>query len=387
VTTALPAEHPEPRVFFTLVDQLRGVGALLVVYSHLVANFLQERNRTWIPGQIVDVFLLDPLNAELNFGWIGVALFFFVSGFVVTSAASRENARTYAVRRLLRIYPPVFVLALLVAVISYSGTLVPGLESVPTLPQVLLGASLANYLILGSPVLIAVGWTLVIEMFFYIGLFATRPLLHRAPALVTLVMLVASLAMAALSTQLGTPFALAASFAAFVPLLLLGQITFFARMSLIPHWQSGVLLLAAWAAFVFGMHRTSSLFASPENSFMANAALAFFVFVAAVLLEGRLKPARLLAVVARRSYSLYLLHVPVGFTLLMVFVDQLDMPYTVALVLALLATAGATEIMYRFIERPSIQLGRHLTTARSARELPTTSEMVGVAGTEPNRLP
>ncbi|MFP3381659.1 hypothetical protein SB767_35665, partial [Bacillus sp. SIMBA_069] len=72
-----------------------------------------------------------------------------------------------------------------------AGTLVSGLTSVPSPLQVLLGASLGNYFVLAQPLLVAVGWTLVIEMFFYLGLLVARPLLARAPALVPIVLMLA----------------------------------------------------------------------------------------------------------------------------------------------------------------------------------------------------
>ncbi|MGO4298684.1 acyltransferase family protein [Leifsonia sp. RAF41] len=353
-----------PRVYFTIIDQLRGLAALLVVYSHLVGNFLEMKHRGWPIADVVRTFVHDPLHAELNFGWLGVALFFFVSGFVVTHAALRESPGVYVVRRLLRIYPPLIATALLVTVLAYLGTFVSGLTSTPDPLQLLLGASLGNYLQLGQPLLIAVGWTLVIEMSFYAGLLATSWLLKRVPALATTALLVVVAIVVTLHAQLGTTFALAAAFVAFVPLLLAGQVVYFLRMRILPVWAGLLLVPASWAVFVYGMHKTSPLFADPANGYLSNAALAFAVFVVAVLLEGRVKPFAPLTVAARRSYSLYLLHVPVGFTLLVALVDGARLPYTVALFLSLLAVAVATEIAYRFVERPSIQLARWLTTPR-----------------------
>jgi exopolysaccharide production protein ExoZ len=356
------------RTFFSLIDQLRGIGALLVVYSHLVANFLDSRHRGWIVDNAVDKLFHDPLHAELNFGWPGVVLFFFVSGFVVTHAAARETPVEYIVKRLLRIYPPLIVTALVVALMAQSGTLVTGLLVVPTPAQALLGASLGNYLVWERPELIAVGWTLVIEMFFYLGLWATRPLLARFPAAVPMILLLGCAIADTVHDRLGISFALAAAFVAFVPLLLLGQIVYLVWMRRIPTWAGGLLATAAWVVFDFGMHRTSALFASPANSFLSNAALAFCVFVIAVLLEGKVRPFRPFAVVARRSYSLYLLHTPVGFTVLAALFDDAHLPYPLALFISLIAVAVATELAYRLVERPSIRLGRRITSSpRAAR--------------------
>jgi exopolysaccharide production protein ExoZ len=349
-------------MFFPLLDQLRGFGAILVVYSHLVGNFLDSSRSGWVVDKAVNGVLHDPLHAELNFGWAGVALFFFVSGFVVTHAAVRETPSEYIVKRLLRIYPPLIVTALVVALMAHFGILVTGLRAAPTPVQVLLGASLSNYLLLAQPVVIAVGWTLVIEMFFYCGLLATRPLLARLPATVPLILLLACGTVDTLHNRLGSAFALGAAFVAFVPLLLLGQIVYLVRMGRISVRVGGLLAGTAWVFFVFGMRQTSPLFSDPAHSFMANGALSFCVFLIAVLLEGKLEPFRPLSVVAQRSYSLYLLHVPVGFTLLVVLVGGEGLPYALALVISLIAVAAATELVFRFVERPSIRLARRITS-------------------------
>jgi peptidoglycan/LPS O-acetylase OafA/YrhL len=347
------------------------------VYSHLVANFLDSRNRTWVVNHAVQRLVHDPLHAELNFGWPGVALFFFVSGFVVTHAAAAERSSEYVLKRVLRIYPPLIVTAVLVGVMASFGILVTGLSSHPSAGQVVLGASLGNYLMWAQPVLIAVGWTLVIEIFFYLGVWATQPLLAKVPIAVPVLLLGLAAGVIATHNLFGTTYTLAAAFVAFGPILVLGQIVYLVRTGRIPLRSGALLGATAWVVFVYGMHTTSVLFADPSNSFMSNTALAFCVFVIAVILEGKITPFGPFAIVARRSYSLYLLHVPVGFTILAALVDDAHVPYPLALGLSLLGVAAATEIVYRLVERPSIHLGRRIasrqiktaTTRRTDRSL------------------
>ncbi len=74
-----------------------------------------------------------------------------------------------------------------------------------------------------------------------------------------------------------------------------------------------------------------------------------------------MKPIPALAVIARRSFSLYLLHVPVGFTILTALVIGAHWPYTAGLGVALVATAAATELSYRFVELPSMALARRIS--------------------------
>ena len=105
-----------------------------------------------------------------------------------------------------------------------------------------------------------------------------------------------------------------------------------------------------------------------SSGFRLDAALAGAVFVIAVLVEGRVGVSAPMGFLARRSYTIYLLHVPVGYTILTALVAA-GMPYTPALVLALLSTAAATEVVYRLVERPSIRLGRWVTSSPRRRRV------------------
>lgn len=262
-----------PRRFFTLVDQLRGVAALLVVYGHLVANFLDSIGRGWPPKDLVDRFIEHPLHGELNLGWPGVALFFFISGFVVTHAAGAESTAEFAVKRFLRIYPPLILVTLVASVLAWCGVLVSGLTVAPDAANVARSASLVNTVVPGSLVLVAVGWTLAIEVLFYLLLGALRPLLSRLPALVPLGLLVVCLAAALALPELGAARP-AAVYLAFVPVLVMGQIIYLTTLRRIPPWAGALLISGAWVVFVFGMGRADPPFALPTSSFFANVAVA-----------------------------------------------------------------------------------------------------------------
>ncbi|MDO9396682.1 MAG: hypothetical protein Q7T71_09075, partial [Herbiconiux sp.] len=91
---------------------------------------------------------------------------------------------------------------------------------------------------------------------------------------------------------------------------------------------------------------------------------ALLLFVIAVLAEGRVRPFRPLAVLARRSYSLYMIHGPLGLTVLSLLSLRTSLPFTLELGIALAVVAAATELCYRFVERPSQRLARRLFPLR-----------------------
>ena len=101
----------------------------------------------------------------LPFGWVGVEIFFVISGLVIANSAFGSTARNFAIGRFLRIYPGAWCCALLSFLILravspqiYSGTL---------------GVNGTSYALVGSLALVRYGylasayWTLPIEITFY----------------------------------------------------------------------------------------------------------------------------------------------------------------------------------------------------------------------------
>lgn len=90
--------QPENRIFYPAFDGLRAIAVLMVFVYH------------YLPG-------------AMNWGWIGVDIFFVLSGFLITGILydSRHRAhrfRIFYIRRVLRIFP-VYYLVLLVPVLLW----------------------------------------------------------------------------------------------------------------------------------------------------------------------------------------------------------------------------------------------------------------------------
>lgn len=79
------------------IDLLRLLAALLVAWSHAPELFGTK-------------MLMPPLPVNVNTGGLGVAIFFFLSGLLVTnSLVAKKNPRAFAWSRFMRIYPAFFV--------------------------------------------------------------------------------------------------------------------------------------------------------------------------------------------------------------------------------------------------------------------------------------
>jgi peptidoglycan/LPS O-acetylase OafA/YrhL len=101
------------------------------------------------------------------FGWVGVEIFFVISGFVIANSASRSSPTQFLLGRALRLYPAVWVCAtatLLVLLIFGTGSasefIKPYIHAMTLVPEGVTKQSLD-----------VVYWTLAAEMAFYVLVF------------------------------------------------------------------------------------------------------------------------------------------------------------------------------------------------------------------------
>ena len=113
--THKPHAEIQTQEYLWFAQALRGLGALSVVYWHYCVAFLLE-NRL-----ISEVAQIEPLqqvrllphmfwtetlkNMAFESGRVGVAIFFLISGFVVSISLEDRNVPRFIVRRLFRVYP------------------------------------------------------------------------------------------------------------------------------------------------------------------------------------------------------------------------------------------------------------------------------------------
>lgn len=357
------ARIPPVRRRIVFLEWLRAVAAPIVMYSHVVGIFLDGRqNHPWLAEQL-NIFVVNPLHLAMNFGNVGVVVFFLVSGFVVTHTGVEETLGAFALKRALRIYPPLIVAILLsVGVRALGGTVLEtGQSTAASVGSVLSNVTLLNYLLLPQVVLLAVGWTLIIEVLFYLLLLAALPALRRWTgwaicgelAIVGLVLLTAN--------SLGANYFLFAVAVSYLPALLLGQVIWALWTGRVPSWAGLLLGAGCWGLYVSaGLLKLGRL----NDSYDLTLALCAILFGALLLVEPRLRPNRAATVLADRSYSLYLLHGVLAFPVMALLYPHL--PSLLAVLAGVVVTAGGVELTYRYVERPAQQLARRLLRGRPA---------------------
>lgn len=329
----------EPKQRILILDPLRGFAALAVVWFHFVGT-----------GHFSGTGIFsDWLTASGKYAWAGVEIFFVISGFVLPYALSKNgyHLRHFFVflwKRLMRLEPPYIASIAMVIIIAAISPLIPGFQGAPfkfELPRLLshLGylSSFLNYEWYNI-----VYWTLAIELQFYLVIALLFPLLVHKKAVVRLGVVVGLLLLSLSSKE---DYLLLK----YLPFFSLGIVTFLYYTELLRPWAwwFWMAVTAFFCLIILGM--AASIFA-------VAAALAI---AAAKSFEatGHFKnPAWLfLSWTGTFSYSLYLLHVPIGMRVMNLGARFTSGPLgqIFTLAMALLLSFLAAWLLHRLVEKPS----------------------------------
>lgn len=139
-----------------LLDYGRFFAAIIVVLFHYTFNGIAN-------GKIDSIVHISPLIDFTKYGYLGVELFFMISGFVIFHSAKNRTPAQFAVSRAVRLYPSYWFAVVFTSIFA----LYWGGDSMSVYPsQVIVNLTLLqNYLGIGH--VDGVYWTLVYEIKFY----------------------------------------------------------------------------------------------------------------------------------------------------------------------------------------------------------------------------
>jgi peptidoglycan/LPS O-acetylase OafA/YrhL len=329
------------------------------------------------------------LSAWQRAGWVGVDLFFVLSGFLVSSLLFREFNRTgridikrFLIRRGFKIYPAFWAFLLFSVVVKV-------LDGQPLSTRRLLGELLFLQNYLGG--VWNHTWSLAVEEHFYIGiaaLFGTwawlRPQMPLSAIPATFMVVAVACASLRIATSVlvpaydhgthlsGTHIRIDALFFG----VLLSYLWMFrdlkAKLTFLPSWLLlgfGAALLAP--AFFFQLE--THLFMATYGVILHYVGSGSILIAALRLPDSRSSVLRFLGVLGAASYSIYLWHLPVGgwgYTLLrrITGVDSFPVYFSLYIV----GSCAFGLIMSRLIEFPVLRIREALfpTAAPSAQEPP-----------------
>ncbi len=165
---------PLPTTRFLYIDSLRGIAALFVVIFHL-SEAVSEVSHPWLPPLIELIF---------SYGYLGVDIFFVISGFVIFYSV-RNAIHTpsflfrFGVRRSIRLDPPYwFTIILELLLIKLGLFLFPELTTpFPSIEKILFHFIYMQDIFRHGNI-VAIFWTLCYEVQFYIVLVSSLVVLR-----------------------------------------------------------------------------------------------------------------------------------------------------------------------------------------------------------------
>lgn len=281
----------------TGIQSLRACAAILVLASHALLYPLAEQSLAY--GRL---------------GWLGVILFFVVSGFIMVAVTGqgRFEAGSFIRRRVLRVVPLywafTFMAALLALVLPdiFKTTVFDGKQLLLSLAFI----PFYNPASHGLHPLYKLGWTLNYEMFFYVS-FALLAVLNARQRV--LVLTVAYSLLSLVGLILHPESAIPAFYTSYMPLAFvagawLGLAHVEGRLVRMPRAMIAPLVAIGLAGLVEGFWVDRGIMEDVTAflGFLAFACAAIALFVG---LEDRLPRFRLLELLGDASYSIYLVHI------------------------------------------------------------------------------
>ncbi len=329
---------PDPKQRISVINALRAFAALAVAWGHFVAG-----QGKW-------------LGLSGKYGYLGVDIFFVISGFVIpwslyrTQYAFRDYPR-FMLKRNIRLYPP-YLASIAISILATNFIIEP-LFKIPHMTvtgrDLLLHFTYLNDLFKVKWVNV-VYWTLAIEFQWYLLVGLVMPLLASRNRWARFL----------------TPTAMVLSYWAiphdrlvfyYLPVFLIGVFVFQYRAEMISRYE----MFGFIAVMVMAMARNTGYLA-PLVGVPTGLLIAFSTFHSQRM--DRLGDV---------SYSLYLIHLPIGVSLIGMMSHWI--PYSswflgVLDAIGLTACVWAAWIMYQFIEKPSQEMSSAIKFVRRSEPSP-----------------
>ena len=320
-----------------IMDAMRGIASMWVVVFHF--------------NEVIP-FAPNFWQKFCKIGWLGVPVFFVISGWCMAMIIKRENSPwAFLTKRFMRIYPPYWLSLLIVVAVAVLRRLWAGANDVTPLPgtpaSLLATVTLLTRPATHFPAINWVYWSLTYEVMFY--LLVAAGLLWRKP--VFFLGLILPLCLFRTTYAHNNSLGGLLFFADQYPLFILG---FFACRGKLNFRDAGLPGLTA--ALCFGVSGRLSAFVA-----LIAAGLLLWSECGSKIPVGWLRP---LAKIGDWSYSLYLIHVPIGCYLLLRFRSQMFLDNTGLHIIydltALAICIACAWLIHVTVEQPSHRFGQFL---------------------------
>lgn len=317
----IPAEKPAQATpvpkknRYNFISWLRALAALMVVYCHSFG--LQFKNMELPNGFInfMDNHIMAPFAISDNLGFLGVVIFFIITGYLNYESLKRHSFGKYLGKKLARVFPPLFLALGCLWVLQLVSGFINGAPSYWaqfTLIEWIQAATLIGHFTGVSRAMIGVTWYLVPLIFYYFLSAVLKPLMLKRPKLYLLAMAGLVFVSSFGVSYLGGVWFMITSYFQYIPIIMFGQIIYM--------FQNGIIgrkMLAASFVMYFVLFMQNIRLYEPGNYygpaiFSTSILLGLGLFLGAMFLNDYLKPIGIVRGLDKISISLYLSHYQVA---------------------------------------------------------------------------
>lgn len=323
------------------LDLLRFLAALSVVMYHYTA-----RGRGWHTPERT---LFPSLYPVASYGWMGVELFFLISGFVICMSSWGRQLGSFFVSRVTRLFPAYLVAVLITAAVLATWPVLGLAYSKDTV--------LSNLTMLAAPLGVqpvdTVYWTLTIELHFYLlfALVVWRGLTYQRAVGFCVVWTTASIFVPTFAPN----FASEILVTQYAPYFVAG-IAFYLIHKYGPNLLLGCIVVVSYVLatheILADVDQQRTAAGNHQSLTVVYGLLALFFVLMTLIATGRLSRIRgqWTVVLGAVTYPLYLIHQDVGYTVLNRLDRRIDAHVLlITLVLAMIALAW---LIHQFVEKP-----------------------------------
>jgi peptidoglycan/LPS O-acetylase OafA/YrhL len=264
---------------------MRGIASLMVCFFHFSygnKKYLPEDNVIRLVGQC---------------GRSGVEIFFIISGFIIPYSMfikkyTLKNIGSFFLKRAIRIEPPYIISIFIVLALGYISSIMPGYSGKPFSLDWMNVAGHVAYLnaFTGDDWLLPVYWTLAVEFQYYIIIALCFALLISEKQYLRYLF-----------------------FIPFVALVLLKPMLPFFIVSFTPYFMIGILLFQFYCSIISAKECLLLLMITTAILFYNDGVLLTAIAAITVLLIVLIKKIHpFFLFLGTISYSLYLIHIPIG---------------------------------------------------------------------------
>lgn len=340
---------------FPELDFLRFIAITSVVIFHFTA-----RKYDLLPyGYLVE-------GSPWNLGWVGVNLFFIISGYVVShSILQSSNAKIFIIKRLTRIYPTLWLILPIIylcqkytpySIFKERTSLVNLLGSMTLLPPTVLNFSNLIYFDWLTGVL----WSLKVEIIFYIlcyFLFNFFPYQRILQIFLVLCALTSTFLIitSKVNTDFASPFIFVLKGLGFdyLPWFILGML--FYQQKILKHKNFQKIFIFSVLAITVNV----SMNGLSSDQVVELGVILLFAIVIFRGQNSRFIRLKIFQVLGFSSYEMYLIHWGLGFPILFFLINEFNLARTESFIL-MIVVVSLLFIISLFVSKITLKLNTKL---------------------------